>query len=80
MRVEERVWFLSEGTRLVTRNVRSGLGWLEGKRDEKERRKRGGGYLHWRTQGTTDGACKGMAVEVMVEAFGALSLFGLLEL
>ena len=60
--------------------------WLVGgkereiKRDEKERRKRGGGYLHWRTQGTTDGACKGMAVEVMVEAFGALSLFGLLEL
>ena len=37
MRVEERVWFLSEGTRLVTCSVRSSLGWLEGKREKANR-------------------------------------------
>ena len=37
MRVEERVWFLSEGTRLVTCSVRSSLGWLEGKREKADR-------------------------------------------
>ena len=36
MRVEERVWFLSEGTRWVTCSVRSGLGWSEGKREKAD--------------------------------------------
>ena len=31
VRVEEKVWFLSEGTGSVTCSVRSGLGWLERK-------------------------------------------------
>ena len=38
MRIEERVWFLSEGTRSVTCSVRSGLGWLEGKKERADRR------------------------------------------
>ena len=38
MRVEEKVWFLSEGTRSVTCSVRSSLGWLEGKREKADRR------------------------------------------
>ena len=36
--MEERVWFLSEGTRSVTCSVRSGLGWLEGKREKADQR------------------------------------------
>ena len=36
--MEERVWFLSEGTRSVTYSVRSGLGWLEGKREKADQR------------------------------------------
>ena len=36
MRVEERVWFLSEGTRSMTCSVQSGLGWLEGKREKAD--------------------------------------------
>ena len=35
VRVEEKVWFLSEGTRSVTCSVRFGLGWLEGKRESR---------------------------------------------
>ena len=31
MRVEERVWFLSEGTRSVTCSVQSDLGWSKGR-------------------------------------------------
>ena len=38
MRVEKKVWFLSEGTRSVTCSVRSGLGWLEGKREKADQR------------------------------------------
>ena len=38
MRVEERVWFLSEGTRSMTCSVQSGLGWLEGKREKADQR------------------------------------------
>ena len=36
--MEERVWFLNEGTRSVTCSVRSGLGWLEGKREKADQR------------------------------------------
>ena len=36
VRMEERVWFLSEGTRSVTCSVWSGLGWLEGKREKAD--------------------------------------------
>ena len=38
VRVEKKVWFLSEGTRSVTCSVRSGLGWLEGKREKADQR------------------------------------------
>ena len=44
MRVEERVWFLSEGTRSVTCSVRSDLGWLEGKREKEDRQEKVGGH------------------------------------
>ena len=44
VRVEERVWFLSEGTRSVTCSVRSSLDWLEGKRENADRWEEASGH------------------------------------